>query len=293
MNPTQTGADEIARYLDGVRAALADLPPTERDELLEDLPDHLAEVAAESEQPLTERLGPPERYAAELRAAAGLAPRTGAVPASMARTARRLGGYVSIIDIRLGPLVGEPRLRDFLVQLRPAWWVLRGYILAVVLIGWFDDPSLLPRVGGSRLLGLIIVFAFVLASIWLGRRTGGLSTLLRRTVAVTGGLVAVLGLFALSDVDAWAHQGRLPGVYDNESGVTDVFPYGPDGKPLTGVTLYDQNGNSIDLGHPWRCRTGAFEMQQFTYPLCGFAFPLSSVPPATPTGPAVPTPSPS
>lgn len=287
MNPTQTGADEIARYLDGVRAALADLPPTERDELLEDLPDHLAEVAAESEQPLTERLGPPERYAAELRAAAGLAPRTGAVPASMARTVRRLGGYVSIMDIRLGPLVGEPRLRDFLVQLRPAWWVLRGYVLAVVLTGWFDEPSLLPRVRGSQLLGLIIVFAFVLASIWLGRRTGGLSTLLRRTVAVSGGLVVVLGLVALSDIDGWARQGHMSGSYENDpySGVTDVFPYGPDGKPLTGVTLYDQNGNPIQLGVP-HCRLPKADdvlSYTVTYPMCGLMFPPLRVPPAAST----------
>ncbi len=57
-----------------VRAALSDLPAPARDQLLADLEDHLAEVAAESEQSLTERLGAPEAYAAELRAAYGAAP---------------------------------------------------------------------------------------------------------------------------------------------------------------------------------------------------------------------------
>jgi hypothetical protein len=285
MNPTQTGAEEIARYLEGVRAALADLPPIDRDELLDDLPDHLAEVAAESEQPLAERLGPPERYAAELRAAAGLAPRSGAMPASLARTVRRLGGYVSTMDVRLGPLVGQPRLRDFLVLLRPAWWVLRGYLVAMVLTGWFDQPSLVPRVLGSRLPGLIIVLAFVLASIWLGRRSGGLSTVPRRLVAVAGGLVVVLGMVALSDIDAWARQDHMTPSYqfDPYDSVTDVFPYGPDGKPLTGVTLYDQNGDPIHLGVP-RCRlTKAEGLLAFAYPLCGLVFPVPSVPPAAPT----------
>jgi hypothetical protein len=51
---------EIAGYVERVRQALADLPPTVRDELLEDLPEHLAEVAAEDAGAFAERLGPPE-----------------------------------------------------------------------------------------------------------------------------------------------------------------------------------------------------------------------------------------
>src|SRR5690606_36476564 len=43
---TATGADEVAAYVAAVRDALADLPPRERDELLEDLTAHLTEVAA-------------------------------------------------------------------------------------------------------------------------------------------------------------------------------------------------------------------------------------------------------
>ena len=64
---------EITDYVARVRAALADLPPGQRDELTEDLADHLTEVAAEAEGTLVERLGEPETYAAELRAAAGAA----------------------------------------------------------------------------------------------------------------------------------------------------------------------------------------------------------------------------
>ncbi|MGV9767766.1 HAAS signaling domain-containing protein, partial [Micromonospora tulbaghiae] len=67
---TVTG-QEITDYVDRVRAALADLPPGVRDELTEELPEHLAEVAAEGEGTLVDRLGTPEAYAAELRAAAG------------------------------------------------------------------------------------------------------------------------------------------------------------------------------------------------------------------------------
>ena len=66
-----TGTDEITAYVEAVRAALAGLPETTRNELLEDLPEHLAEVAADGIGTLTERLGPPSVYAAELLASAG------------------------------------------------------------------------------------------------------------------------------------------------------------------------------------------------------------------------------
>jgi uncharacterized membrane protein len=51
---------EITAYVDAVSAALAGLPAATRDELLEDLPEHLAEVAAEGAGTLTDRLGAPE-----------------------------------------------------------------------------------------------------------------------------------------------------------------------------------------------------------------------------------------
>ena len=70
MNDTIDG--DVARYATAVRAAFADLPGPERELLLEDLEDHLQEVAAEAGGPLAERLGEPEDYAAELRASAGL-----------------------------------------------------------------------------------------------------------------------------------------------------------------------------------------------------------------------------
>ena len=41
---------EISGYVERVRAALADLPPEVRDELTEDLPEHLAEVQAEAKE---------------------------------------------------------------------------------------------------------------------------------------------------------------------------------------------------------------------------------------------------
>ena len=62
-------AQDVAAYAARVRAQLADLPATEMDVLVEDLEQHLAEVAAEGEGSLEQRLGSAEQYARELRAA--------------------------------------------------------------------------------------------------------------------------------------------------------------------------------------------------------------------------------
>ena len=59
MTEPRAGTIEIDYYYERVAAALADLPQEARDELLEDLPAHFAEVLAEQGGPLVERLGPP------------------------------------------------------------------------------------------------------------------------------------------------------------------------------------------------------------------------------------------
>ncbi|MEA5364020.1 hypothetical protein VA596_31115 [Amycolatopsis sp., V23-08] len=66
-------------YLARVRTALADLPASEIEEILEDVRPHLAELEGElgegaRVEALIERLGTPESYAAELRASGGYPP---------------------------------------------------------------------------------------------------------------------------------------------------------------------------------------------------------------------------
>src|SRR5438874_599821 len=67
--PDSSQANDVASYASAVRAALAPLLDAERESLLEDLENHLAEVASESDLSLQERLGPPEDYAAGLSSA--------------------------------------------------------------------------------------------------------------------------------------------------------------------------------------------------------------------------------
>src|ERR1700737_511134 len=81
--------NDVATYAASVRAALSDLPPDQAEILLEDLEGHLRGVASEAGVPLTERLGPPEQYAQELRAAYGDARPGGKRPDPALRALRR------------------------------------------------------------------------------------------------------------------------------------------------------------------------------------------------------------
>lgn len=90
MNGDTGTRPELADYLRRVRAGLADLPPEELTEIMEDTEAHVTEVFGEADTPdqATTRLGTPEDYAAELRAAGGYPPPPGTTPTPTPRRAR-------------------------------------------------------------------------------------------------------------------------------------------------------------------------------------------------------------
>ncbi len=220
--PAGTGT-EVTDYAGRVRAALADLPAGDRDDLLAELEDHLAEVAAEG--PLEELLGSPEAYAAELRSSAGL-------PAGV-RPARRRPG-----------LAERPWVRatlDFLPELRPGWWVLRGLLVAWVAALWL-----------SAGMPLIVLLSLLLvpASVVLGQRSVADPRLRVAGVAASVAAVAVLLLFLAVVASSGSTEPQPhPTVLDRTglTGVTNLYPYDQNGRPLTDVQLYDQDGNPVNL----------------------------------------------
>jgi len=109
---TDTGAtsDLQARYLAGVRAELADLPPNELTEMLDDVGAHLSDLAAElgPDADLTARLGTPAAYAAELRAAAGYpAAPVSRAPAGSSMAGLALAGLVAATVFVTAGVVGR------------------------------------------------------------------------------------------------------------------------------------------------------------------------------------------
>ena len=304
---TSTTTLEIEQYYDRVLAVLDDLAPDVLNDLLEDLPDHLAEVAAEGDGSLIERLGEPEAYAAELRSAAGLEPaETG--PASSVGLAERLqhaAETVGRLDVRVGALVGYPRLRDLVRAAQPGWWVLRGWLVATVLAHQQNNLTLrtvlVPRPGGNALLGIVFVLAGVVASVWFGRRSLTFGLWPRRIFAAAGLIFALWSAAVLStDVSnsgyAYAGDGYSGTPADNAQ---DVYVYDRSGHLVPGARLYDQDGTALDLGNGY-CSDGTtsdfVNASQYSYPLCPsdpgpFRAGPGAVPGAITTPSATPAPS--
>ncbi|SBT51998.1 HAAS signaling domain-containing protein [Micromonospora auratinigra] len=300
---TVTG-QEITDYVDRVRAALADLPPTVRDELTEDLPEHLTEVAAEAEGTLVDRLGEPEAYAAELRAAAGAESgvRPGLLGRRLAGVRTRSGTQLRALDRQLGPLFGYASVSEFLRLLRPAWWVLRGYLAAALLATMAGgDLSLLPRPFLSEVGGLVLLAAAVLGSIALGRNADRLRGWPRRLTGLGTVVLAFFGLVLLVNLDERSQRDGFGyqevSVGDRYDSIQDVFVYDESDRLVTNARLFDQNGVPIRLGWPTCDRPHAAGLPRDSYPYCPEQAPYAPVPPpgpahgvtSTPTAPAAPT----
>jgi hypothetical protein len=287
-------------YLAGVRAALGDLPPGQRDELLEDLRAHLTEVAAEeSGEPLEERLGSPAAYAADLRAAIAVEPRRrGSGLLTLARARLRAA------DANVGPFFGYERLSVLGAQLRPAWWLLRGYLaamlIAYVINGGRVSLGLLPRIGDSNLVAVALLVIFLAGSVWLGRREHRFAKPLRVGLGAGAVVLAIVGISGFVTADwRWRSGEFYPEpqhVSDPYASISDLYVYDRDGRLLEGVTIYDQRGEQIVVKGVPRFRFRLEECggnagrspQPGVYPYCPSPYPRP-VPGATPTqtnGPA-------
>lgn len=300
-----TTQDEINLYVFAVRAALGDLPESLRDELLEDLPEHLAEVVADGEGSLTERLGSPEAYAEDLRTTAGFVggfpdpPRR--APFFEKRDELRDQALVQLrrIDTRLGPLFGAARVSDFLVLLRPAWWVLRGYLAAMVLAWMLDDSGqpigLLPRIGGSEGVAVVLLAIGVLASIWFGRRSLQLAKWPRRALYAGSVILVLVALAGFSEADSSSRDARYTDVnYDNPyTNVKDLFVYDEQGRLISNARIFDQDGSLLRIGDPY-CyddEGGYTEAKGLTYPYCAERDPFRKVDPSASADPGAEDPS--
>lgn len=303
--PTVTKAHQ--GYLARVRAALADLPAGEVDDILADV----AVQLEESDDPAElERLGSPEAYAAELRLAAGypgetapargtsnLRARLGVWLLGLASVAAGLNGFygtgrggvvvglVLLVGLPAGagwlaargqtglqtlPEVEAPRrgarqlveatpppVRDLVVSLRPAWWVLRAGLAAVLLLG-------VIRVSSSLAVALVLAVLFVAPSVWLARRAAGNRSW--SWIAIPLNVLAVGVLLALPFVArTYAYTSASnAGYYDPapaaETGlsVSNVYPFDANGRPLTDVYLYDQDGQPIKVWE-YTCYDGSYE----------------------------------
>ena len=248
--PDSNQADDVARYAAAVRAALAPLPDAQRESLLEDLENHLEEVAGEAGLPLRERLGSPEDYAQELKAAYGAA----SVQASTKPKRLLRQRSVALVQGVFGTATYR-EMRALLPELRPGWWVLRAYLAVLVLAFMFRDGSnLRPIPNPFSSHGLLQVIATVLAivvSVRLGRRGMPAGRFWRGGALAANVAIALLALPVL--VDMGTGYSYTPATDQYLSSVsagyypnfTNIYPYSKDGKPLRDVLLYDQDGRPL------------------------------------------------
>lgn len=179
---TQTIDRAIGEYVGRCVEHLRDLGESERSSILDDIRQILSEVTAELEGAPDDLLGPPDRFVAELRAAAGLG---AIIPVKSSQKRTLLGAAVrsrSELRDRFGGFLDHTwwtPIRQFADSLRPAWWMLRG-LLVVGLIaqttstdGWQSIGGLpipVPAVFDSRFLGLLTTAAATAGSVLIGRR---------------------------------------------------------------------------------------------------------------------------
>ncbi|MFC5929042.1 PepSY domain-containing protein [Cryobacterium melibiosiphilum] len=256
--PTQSDTSAIRDFAAAVRGQLNDLPADDVDDLTDGLEADLTEQAADAADSSPE-LGDPVAYAAELRAAADLPPRAepgaGVKRESLVRrvgTRARSSRADAARSIRQSPAGAQ--LLDFLLVLRPLWWVLRGWAVYVVANIFFGGSfEVLPA---DPIRGIALL-AFVTLSVQWGRgRWLPWHWLLgfRTLVSVCAVLalpwllfIAAHEITAQNNVNASYDSYVTPGLVQNGEQVTNIFAYDAEGQPLPDVQLFDQDGQPLGV----------------------------------------------
>lgn len=285
MTATTGEQTAIERYLEAVRAELADLPDEERVDMLEDVEQHLVEVAAEGDEPLESRLGPPAEYAAELRAAAGLPNRASddddpfAARLAARITRSRIVRSSQRLNASLQGTAAYREVEGFVPQLRPAWWVLRGYLLARLLGAATSSQghrwAFIPEMWDSYVVGVIALLVLIPASVAWSRRSLVRPRLRWLTIPAS---VAIVIAALTADSGTYRAPQRFDAPYSTVIGpagkIINIYPYASDGTPLKAVLLYDQDGRPIpgvvmdrySVEQGYRDQNGRIVPNMFPYP---------------------------
>jgi hypothetical protein len=218
-----------ASYLNRVAAGLADLAAEDREEVVQDLEAHLAEIGDDE---VESTLGTPEAFVDEFRHSAGLTMSdTVAIPSIVERARAWLAEW----STRLSELT---HWQSF----RPVWLWTRGWLLVSAWSLLYDVEGFsrfpIPTIGGSSMTGLILVVGATVLSLWLdaGPREG----------------VRAFGSVAFSVAAAWALVGMLlnplPSYAEFHSDETYIDRLtSPDGSWVENIYAYTLEGEQVDV----------------------------------------------
>ncbi len=234
-----------AAYLEAVAEGLADLPGEDRDEVIQDLEAHLAEL---DDQSVERILGTPAEFVQEFRTSAGL---DESAERERINLVTRLRNGLAGVAQRTSEIVNWPRFR-------PVWLWVRGWVVvsawAWLYDGYAQEYFALPSIGGSPLVGLLLVAGATWLSLWLARNEGhGLAALGSVTFSIVAGLSLVLML---------ANPIRTYDPYDYEEQVYFDSMMSADGNPITNIHAFDLEGQPVQVllfdqdGRPLRTLPG-------------------------------------
>lgn len=247
--PIPGGVDtQITAYVAGVREALADLPPEDLDDLTAGMAADLSEVVRERGGALTDHLGSPASYAAELRAAAGLPTSTGQRPA-WRRVPARLGERWRRLRAEQ-PAVGVAA--DYVATLRPAWWLLRGLTVAYLLTDVFGSHPL------TSPIGVVLAVLAMSLSVWLGLRPASRRRWWTVAVNVVLGVAAVAVVLAvwsaLDRADRVRPEAPMTSLSSNEVLTSNFYVYDAEGRRIDAARIFTADGHplvAVDHFMPW------------------------------------------
>lgn len=215
----------VQTFAAAVRAELADLPKRELEGLTEGLAADLEERFAEEGEGFNP--GSAAAYAAELREAAGVAPKS---------TKRKALSSVALIDNAQAwfrrSAFGTAVL-DFGISIRPVWWALRATIAWLFIVG----------IGFNSTSSFVLLPVFVFLSIQWGRKKWFTNRFFA-AILLPLNLVAILLLIPAQDM--LVH--RLNNFTNAESMVqnwpaTDGLRL--DGEPISEVKAFDANQQEV------------------------------------------------
>jgi hypothetical protein len=229
-----------AAYLARVAEGLADLPAEDREEVVQDLEAHLAELGDEE---VEATLGTPEAFVFEFRQSAGLEDGHSVTrPSLVARGRNALERWSS----RLGELT---HWQSF----RPVWLWTRGWLLVSAWSLLYDVEGFsrfpVPSIGGSSLTGLILVISATLLSLWLDAGTQHIRLIGSVVFSVAAGWALVGMLLNPLPTYAELHTELDPIFVDRLTGpdgswVENIYAYTLEGEPIE-VLLFDQSGRPL------------------------------------------------
>jgi hypothetical protein len=230
---------EAAAYLAELERELADIPAEERADLLEEVEASLVEAG---DEPMA-RLGTPARFAAELRASAGLPPAPHALKPRPSAWRR---------------FTQDPAtraVRRAARELAPIWWAARA-VLAVALLSVLSHQSYDRQT--IALDGALVVLALAasLAAGLTGRRRALPLRRLRSAVDLGLAVCLLLTPVLVDRIHARSTryvfvQSTLPppaGLANAGVPLRNVYPYDSRGRLLHDVRLYDQDGRPLKVG---------------------------------------------